>query len=113
MLHNTNLNIQVKKYLKINFIGGSDILLENAGKDSTEPFANAGHTDGAKETLQKHIIGVLEGQENVEPKVLAVNKKPKSTQETTTQQPQQGFNFGLLFLPVAILGIVLYYVFNK
>ena len=37
--------------------GGEEILIENAGVDSTENFEDVGHSSDAREMLQEYYIG--------------------------------------------------------
>merc|ERR1711974_168013 len=39
--------------------GGEEILIENAGVDSTENFEDVGHSSDAREMLQEYYIGEL------------------------------------------------------
>ncbi|XP_028163963.1 cytochrome b5 [Ostrinia furnacalis] len=43
--------------------GGEDTLLENAGKDGTQPFEDVGHSEDARELLKKFKIGTLPAAE--------------------------------------------------
>ena len=39
--------------------GGEEILIENAGLDSTESFEDVGHSSDAREMLEEYLIGEL------------------------------------------------------
>jgi len=39
--------------------GGEEVLLEQAGKDTTEEFEDVGHSSDARELMQKYKIGEL------------------------------------------------------
>lgn len=39
--------------------GGEEILIENAGTDSTESFEDVGHSSDAREMLEEYLIGEL------------------------------------------------------
>ncbi|CAH0561032.1 unnamed protein product [Brassicogethes aeneus] len=39
--------------------GGSDLILEHAGKDGTKDFENTGHSNDAKKELKKYKIGEI------------------------------------------------------
>ena len=49
--------------------GGGEILLENAGLDSSEQFDDVGHSSDAKEMLDEFFLGILhpDDVENTEP----------------------------------------------
>jgi cytochrome b involved in lipid metabolism len=40
--------------------GGEEILIENAGIDSTEPFEDVGHSTDAREMMKDYYIGELQ-----------------------------------------------------
>ncbi|KAI9310130.1 cytochrome b5 [Dichotomocladium elegans] len=40
--------------------GGEEVLLDEAGKDATESFEDIGHSDEAREILEKYLIGELD-----------------------------------------------------
>ena len=39
--------------------GGEEIMIENAGIDSTEAFEDVGHSSDAREMLKEYLIGEL------------------------------------------------------
>ena len=41
--------------------GGEEVLIELAGQDATEAFEEIGHSDDARELLDKFYVGELEG----------------------------------------------------
>ncbi|KAL9645953.1 hypothetical protein ABK040_001061 [Willaertia magna] len=44
--------------------GGSDILLDFAGRDATKSFESIGHSESAIQEMRKLLVGVLEGHED-------------------------------------------------
>ncbi|KAI9342787.1 cytochrome b5-like protein [Zopfochytrium polystomum] len=40
--------------------GGEEVMLEQGGKDATEAFEDIGHSESARQTLAKYIIGEVE-----------------------------------------------------
>ncbi|KAI9493577.1 cytochrome b5-like heme/steroid binding domain-containing protein [Zychaea mexicana] len=40
--------------------GGEDVLLDESGKDATEAFEDIGHSDEAREILEKYLVGELD-----------------------------------------------------
>ncbi|XP_023344072.1 cytochrome b5 [Eurytemora carolleeae] len=46
--------------------GGEEILLENAGIDSSENFEDVGHSSDAREMLEEYYIGELHEDDKVE-----------------------------------------------
>jgi cytochrome b involved in lipid metabolism len=50
--------------------GGEEVLLEQAGKDASEPFEDVGHSTDAREMMKKYKVGEL-----VESERKPVNKK--------------------------------------
>jgi len=41
--------------------GGSDILVDVAGREATEEFEDAGHSEDAREMMSSYLVGTLEG----------------------------------------------------
>eukprot|EP01080_Neovahlkampfia_damariscottae_P009260 gene9260-1347_t len=109
--------IDITKY-RYEHPGGADILLEHAGQeDCTEAFDNVGHGDGAKLTLHEYIIGILEGYENVEEKVLFVDteRKKKTASTKLEDKPvieEGGFNVMMIVFP-AVVAFFLYVYFKQ
>jgi hypothetical protein len=46
--------------------GGEEVLLDVAGQDATEAFEDVGHSDEARETLEKLQVGTLKRNVSVE-----------------------------------------------
>lgn len=42
--------------------GGDEVLLEEAGRDSTEAFEDVGHSDEARAMLDKMLLGDFHGE---------------------------------------------------
>lgn len=47
--------------------GGYDIILQSAGKDATQDFDEIGHSNSARDLLEKYIIGRVEGGQAAAP----------------------------------------------
>ncbi|OAA51885.1 Cytochrome b5 [Metarhizium rileyi] len=68
--HNTKKDIYVvihdKIYDCVQFVdehpGGEEVLLDCAGQDATEAFEDVGHSDEARETLDRLLVGTLKRQ---------------------------------------------------
>lgn len=45
--------------------GGDEVLLEEAGKDATEPFEDVGHSEDARAQVERLFIGNLSDPENL------------------------------------------------
>ena len=54
--------------------GGEEVLLEQSGRDATEPFEDVGHSQDARELMKDYIVGVLHKDD----------KKGKTIKENTT-----------------------------
>eukprot|EP00299_Pterocystis_sp_00344_P013121 c6393_g1_i1.p1 GENE.c6393_g1_i1~~c6393_g1_i1.p1 ORF type:complete len:127 (+),score=18.90 c6393_g1_i1:35-415(+) len=83
----------VSKFLD-NHPGGPDIILESAGKDSTEGFEDVGHTEHARKLLNDHFIGDL---------VLSEGEKVNRAQK----KERTAGGSGTAISPVIILAILL------
>ncbi|KAI8890899.1 cytochrome b5 [Backusella circina FSU 941] len=66
--HNTKndlwVSIHNKVYNVTEFViehpGGEEVLIDEAGKDATEAFEDIGHSDEARDILEKYLIGTLD-----------------------------------------------------
>lgn len=89
--------------------GGDEVLIAASGKDATEDFEDVGHSDDAKEMMEKYFIG------EVDVSTIPVQKKFRSQTSTVTHTHDEssslmkilqflvpllilGFAFGLQFL---------------
>ena len=52
------------EYIIFQHPGGEEILIENAGVDSTENFEDVGHSSDAREMLEEYYIGKTHLGEN-------------------------------------------------
>ena len=110
--HNTKkdlfLVIHGKVYDSSKFVdehpGGEEVMLDVGGQDATEAFEDVGHSDEARETLEKLLVGTLKRQPG--------DPEPSKPQYTATAVNQSSDNTGLGFAAYAIilLGGVLAYV---
>ena len=81
--------------------GGAEVMLDVAGKDADEFFEDIGHSNDAREELEKHLIGVLKlTEEEKEKRRLAAEKKSSG---------DGGGGIGMIAVVVAIAGIGYYY----
>jgi len=55
--------------------GGEEVLLEQAGKESTEVFEDVGHSTDARELLHKYKIGELTDEDKAKVKKVAEKSK--------------------------------------
>ncbi|XVE77317.1 hypothetical protein DITRI_Ditri13aG0052700 [Diplodiscus trichospermus] len=81
--------------------GGDEILLGASGKDATDDFEDIGHSDVAKELMQKYCIG------EVDSTMVPVTKKSKARRSTVTHEHDEpGFLVKLVqfLVPLLILG---------
>jgi len=95
--------------------GGIDILKECAGTDATEPYEYAGHSDQATATMQKFLVGALEGSEVVETPVAQVTKVATSATKGTTWANSGPFTHFQKWAAVAsgVLVTLLYLLFFR
>lgn len=77
--------------------GGEEVLLDSAGQDATEAFEDVGHSDEAREILDRMTVGSLKRLESdPEPKVSYLKLDPSSTSSSS--------EMGLGLYIVVILG---------
>ena len=67
--------------------GGADLLIDSAGKDATEDYADVGHSEDADEILESFLIGIVkDAPKAVRPKnVRVISQKPAPP----AQQPKK------------------------
>lgn len=58
-------------------LGGEEVLIEYAGKDSTEPFDDVGHSQDAKDILKTYHVGTIVESERASNKVKAKEETKK------------------------------------
>ncbi|XWS32001.1 hypothetical protein CRYUN_Cryun23aG0123200 [Craigia yunnanensis] len=81
--------------------GGDEVLLAASGKDATDDFEDVGHSDDAKEIMEKYYIG------EVDSSTIPVPKKFKTQTSTVTHKhDESGFLMKILqfLVPLLILG---------
>lgn len=83
--------------------GGHEVLMDRAGKDASENFADVGHSSDAKELMKKFAIG-----EVVEADRIEVQKKDVSWEEHASKESS---NWSV-WLPPIFLGILATVVYN-
>jgi len=91
--------------------GGEEVLLDVGGQDATEAFEDVGHSDEAREILERLYVGEL--------KRLDSDPKPKAAAASSSHSAGAssggGLSFGtiLMFGLVAIVGYVAYQSMNS
>ncbi|KAG5927166.1 hypothetical protein E4U53_002909 [Claviceps sorghi] len=114
--HNTKKDMYVVIHDKIydctQFVdehpGGEEVLLDCAGQDATEAFEDVGHSDEARETLDKIQVGVLKRQPgDPAPKTPA----PSSSGSPSGSSDNTGLGIGIYFL-LLIGGALGYFAFQ-
>jgi cytochrome b involved in lipid metabolism len=88
--------------------GGEEVMLDVAGQDATEAFEDVGHSDEARETLVKLLVGDLKRQAgDPAPKVAVSNTSSSSGSKTDST----GLGIGA-YAVVLIGGIGAYFAYN-
>ncbi|RDA82992.1 hypothetical protein CP532_2418 [Ophiocordyceps camponoti-leonardi (nom. inval.)] len=87
--------------------GGEEVMLDVAGQDATEAFEDVGHSDEARETLDKLLVGKLKRQ----PGDPAPHAAPQSSSTSGSSSDQNGLGMGLyvILLIGSALGYLAYY----
>ena len=107
--------IHDKVYDITNFLdehpGGEEILIENAGTDSTESFEDVGHSSDAREMLEAYYVGELHEDD----KTGSTDKGAKSwTSSQATIEEESTWSSWFVALILALAASVLYrYLFVK
>ncbi|KAK2591494.1 hypothetical protein QQS21_010814 [Conoideocrella luteorostrata] len=114
--HNTKKDIYVVIHDKIydctQFVdehpGGEEVLLDCAGQDATEAFEDVGHSDEARETLDKIQVGVLKRQPgDPAPKTSA----PTTSGSSSSSSDSTGVGIGVYFI-ILVGGALGYFAFQ-
>ncbi|MBA0562940.1 hypothetical protein Golob_007958 [Gossypium lobatum] len=81
--------------------GGDEVLLAASGKDATDDFEDVGHSDDAREQMQKYYIGEVDATT-----IPARRMYKAQTSTAATQQEEPGFLFKIIqfLVPLLILG---------
>lgn len=78
--------------------GGFDIVLAATGKDATEDFEEIGHSNAAREMLDKYYVGEFDGGKEAANQVNATANS--SAQQIKAAKPASSLQGILPFLPV-------------
>lgn len=91
--------------------GGYDIILSSTGKDATQDFDDIGHSNSAKQLLEKYVIGAYEGGD---PAASAKATAPPTS--TPAKQVSGTARMANVLLPIALLAVAValnYYLTSK
>ncbi|CEG72906.1 Putative Cytochrome b5 [Rhizopus microsporus] len=83
--------------------GGEEVLIDEAGKDATEAFEDIGHSDEAREMLDKYQIGVLDEasqKKEYNVNIIRAGELP--------EEQKSGSSWRIILPALAILGAVVY-----
>ncbi|KAJ9707745.1 hypothetical protein PVL29_000018 [Vitis rotundifolia] len=81
--------------------GGDDVILVATGKDATDDFEDAGHSNDARELMKSFCIGELDVSSPAIPELKITDKK----QQTDVAQKLLNLTKQYWAVPVAIVGI--------
>ncbi|XP_062162830.1 cytochrome b5 [Alnus glutinosa] len=80
--------------------GGDDVVLAATGRDATDDFEDAGHSESAKELMQTFCIGELDTSSPAIPELEISSKK-----KTDSGQKLMDFTKQYWVVPVAVVGV--------
>ncbi|KAF5449497.1 hypothetical protein F2P56_029937 [Juglans regia] len=80
--------------------GGDDVVLAATGKDATDDFEDAGHSESAKELMETFCIGELDTSSPVIPELEISSKKQTDYAQKLVELTKQYW-----VVPVAVVGI--------
>ncbi|KAJ2958700.1 hypothetical protein NQZ79_g5730 [Umbelopsis isabellina] len=109
--HNTKKDIYVAVHNKVynitDFIeehpGGEEVLLDEAGKDATESFEDIGHSDEAREILEKFYVADLDEASKTQ-----VKKTPAARAPSSSETSSSGSSLRLIVPILAVAGYFFY-----
>lgn len=89
--------------------GGEEILLDHAGKESSEDFDDVGHSKDAFDLMTKYLVGELVESERT-------NKTPKTGWSTgygkePAKKEEEGMNTVVVGAVVVFIAVFLYFVY--
>ncbi|KAH0564319.1 cytochrome b5 isoform X1 [Cotesia glomerata] len=89
--------------------GGEEVLLEQAGKDGTEPFEDVGHSSDAKQMVEPYKVGELLEEERDN----SYDKKKNNNWASSGDSDEPSGSWSSWLIPVAlgILATVIYRYF--
>lgn len=90
--------------------GGYDIIITNTGKDATEDFEEIGHSNAAKEMLDKYLIGDFEGGAAAAAKLNKVQLQ-RANPSSGGSSPSSGLLKALL--PLLVILVAVWYAMNS
>ncbi|OIV96859.1 hypothetical protein TanjilG_08720 [Lupinus angustifolius] len=82
--------------------GGDEVLLSSTGKDATTDFEDVGHSDSAKEMMDKYYIG------EIDPASVPLKRKyipPQQAQYNSDKTPEFVIKILQYLVPLLILGL--------
>ncbi|KAI9265001.1 cytochrome b5 [Phascolomyces articulosus] len=82
--------------------GGEEVLLDESGKDATEAFEDIGHSDEAREILEKYLVGELDEKSRV------VNKEYATLRAGELPEEKKGSFLRVLVPALAVAGVLVY-----
>ncbi|KAJ2159713.1 hypothetical protein GGF46_002838 [Coemansia sp. RSA 552] len=83
--------------------GGEEVILEHAGIDATEAFDDIGHSEDARELLEKYYIGQLKGAAPT-----AASQAKGDGEGSHLRSKQNSSSWGLL-VPLAFAAVLIAY----
>lgn len=67
--------------------GGDEVLFGEAGRDATEAFEDVGHSDEAREILEKYLVGVCDDVSVSTAHAIAIQVNPRSYHSSFSPVP--------------------------
>ncbi|KAG2216648.1 hypothetical protein INT45_010788 [Circinella minor] len=83
--------------------GGEEVLFDESGKDATEAFEDIGHSDEAREILEKFFVGELDEKSRV------TNKEYSTLRAGELPEEKKGGSILRVLVPaIAVAGVLIY-----
>ncbi|KAK9478930.1 cytochrome b5-like heme/steroid binding domain-containing protein [Lipomyces japonicus] len=82
--------------------GGEEVLIDTAGIDATDAFEDVGHSDEARDILNKLHVGDLD------PSEVPKNSKKFAATSTSTSTSSESSSFSIIAIIAALVGIGYY-----
>ncbi|VVB15839.1 unnamed protein product [Arabis nemorensis] len=84
--------------------GGDEVLLSSTGKDATNDFEDVGHSDTAREMMEKYYIGEIDSSSVPATRTYVAPQQPAYNQDKT---PEFIIKILQFLVPILILGLAL------
>lgn len=88
--------------------GGDDVLLSASGRDSTEEFEDAGHSQSARELMQDYCIGELDPTPTIPELEISRKDQPSNFASMIPNKALQYWAMPAAIVGISVVAVILY-----